>query len=1329
MMAFVLRSPYRKVSLATRLGELGRSRRRAGSTAAWLRGAVWVMLWATISVLLDAAFHLPAAARATLLVVGLVGSASVWVSIRRAGRVSTQPQAVARLLEDRFPKLNDALASAVDFLTAKTPPGSERFRQVAVLRAENLTKRLDLDDIVPSKRAWRSFQLAFLAGLAMLIPAAIFPRTAILGVVRLVDPFGKNPWPTKTQLALLSPKGVKLLLAKGDPLPLRFTVGGELPAFAMVELRLSGAATTAELVPVEPAEGATDAEIEVRLDAGRIPRDFEFRLKAGDAETAWFPVTVAAPPRLVPHFDRPSPQINLTFPAYTELPPVALPDGAGVVEGIAGTTVHFRAATDRRIVSAFFVPQFDLMNLTQQLSASPLATTNVFGAYVAARLADEAVSPIPVRVVGAEGTELEAVFAPNQQGLYQLQFADEDGLVGRRLFDFRLVPDPAPVLSLDRPLPGKDPVLLLPTASIPVFARAEDRPFAVKALHLDYRYGGPDGAWQTLVLSDLAQLPAMLPAVAGGGAGFFLPKPVTLESERSIPLSRLVKPNGNGPADGDRLTIRAAGVDWDDRTAMKEPGRSKELDLRILAKPSLEAEIQKDLATLRPELLRLNEQQREAAAKTTDLARKAAAGPLKPEDLAALAAADRNQSEVRGKIADPAEGIRTKVEQLKRTARAANLGRTPTTDKLEATATELNKLADQTLEAAEAALNTAKAEADAAAAGKGAPPEPKAVAEPLAKAGPPQKSAAESFKTILEKLEQWGGAGEVRGEAAAVQDQLAKNADKAAKAAEKIPPGKPDEERTPAERAEVGTSADQLDRTAEQTADLLTKAGRLAQQKDATAEAAEAKAADLTKAAVAARDAAKEQPAGSPEARAAELNAAALESEAAKAMQAATAAKAEADALRKAVKAAGGEQLPTDLRNAAELTRDQRPGEADQARKAADKRLQDFRDALDEKPQPEADELRKKAKNEAGEQIDRIAEQQDELRKKTKKAETMPEGKPKEDALKKLAVEQERLRRTTEDLLQRLTRETDPKSEQNAEALRKAAEQMDAAREQLENGKAATDKQEAALDKLDETLERLDRDKKDDQETLEREEREQLGNQLKLLRDKQKAVADESARLNKAAAEAKLWDRPLQRSLRDLAERQQALAEEVAAFRRKQLERFAVFNKLAEQSETAMTTAGKRLLERGDDIADADPDAPFDGVAETAAGKRTSKPIDLALRKLDQILDALKDDPKPKDGKPKEPKPDGEPMPPPDMPPMPPPAGKGLPPTAQLKALRAMQLDVNERTKAFADEHPDAAKLTADDKAELKELEQAQRDVAELFEKLAEELRKTMEMP
>ena len=97
--------------------------------------------------------------------------------------------------------------------------------------------------------------------------------------------------------------------------------------------------------------------------------------------------------------------------------------------------------------------------------------------------------------------------------------------------------------------------------------------------------------------------------------------------------------------------------------------------------------------------------------------------------------------------------------------------------------------------------------------------------------------------------------------------------------------------------------------------------------------------------------------------------------------------------------------------------------------------------------------------------------------------------------------------------------------------------------------------------------------------------------------------------------------------------------------------------------------------------------------------------MELALNRLDQLADSLKpDDPK------KQPeKKNGNPPPKqPQNPPKANPDGEGgerdvVPPLAQLKVLRSLQAELNERTTQFANDHPDRDKLTDEEKTELKE--------------------------
>jgi hypothetical protein len=59
-----------------------------------------------------------------------------------------------------------------------------------------------------------------------------------------------------------------------------------------------------------------------------------------------------------------------------------------------------------------------------------------------------------------------------------------------------------------------------------------------------------------------------------------------------------------------------------------------------------------------------------------------------------------------------------------------------------------------------------------------------------------------------------------------------------------------------------------------------------------------------------------------------------------------------------------------------------------------------------------------------------------------------------------------------------------------------------------------------------------------------------------------------------------------------------------------------------------------------------------------------------------------------------------------------------IPPVAQLRLLRDLQKDINQRTDTFKKQHPDLKKLEEKDKSELKSIRKDQQDVAELIDEL-----------
>jgi hypothetical protein len=1273
-MPLVLRPPGELPPLTDRLRSLGRARQAAAVGTGLLTLAAAVGAAVALACGLDAGVGLSAWARAVAAGLTAGGAAVLFArGVRRPLRAGVRPQAVAHLLEARYPELNDALASAVAFLEqpeAGGAGGSPRFRTVALRRAETLADRADLSAVVPTRPLARAAAAAAVVGLVA-VPLGLWdvPRTAV-ALARLVDPYGGHVWPARTSIELTTPDRPNPLLAKGEPFPLAFAVRGEIPAEATVAVRLAGGPAAEEHVPLTPAEGdPTTAAAAVTLGPDRVPRDFEFRVTANDADTGWRPVTVAPPPRLVPLDGRPSPQLHVAFPGYTLHPPAALPDGAAAVEAVAGTVVRLAAAADRPIASAVLHYQGDRAATRPPAAVAPLAAGTPFAAAALGPLAAGFEADIPVRVGGSDGTVLSAEFELPLPGLYALRFTDAAGLTGVRLFDLRPFPDPSPNVALDRPTPGRDVLTLLPTGSVTVRGRAEDRTFAVRRLALEYRVN--DGPYRELPLADAADDGG---AALAGGLSAAAARPLMLAAERTIPLARL-----DAPADGDTVTIRLAATDWDDRTLGKPPGRSGEVEIRVMSAESMTAHLQRELAGLRPELAQGRDAQRETADRLNEVRKAAEKGPLGAEDRDKLAQVEQAQRQIRGRLADPRDGTRAKAERLRNTARANGLPRSAVTERAEAVARALADLDRDHLEDVDPPIAAARQAADRPDASA----DPKAVREPLAKAAKHQQGVLDRTEAALEELDQWAGPAEVRGDARGLKEQVARAKDAGQRAADRAPAGTPADRLPPADRAALERAAEAFDKAAEQAGRLATKSDRVAAERRAQAEAAKAEAAAKA--------------------------AAGKEAEAAAAKDAADRAAAEAAAVEQAARRSGGQQMAEKLRQAADAQRANRPGEMAAAAADALNRLNRMADALAEKGDDPPDVLAKKRK-EADDAVDKLADEQDRLAKKIDAAGKEGDPAAKAEQLQQLAAEQDRLRRETERLSRKLDREG---AGDAAEQLRRAAREMEQARDDLADGRPPGAKPEDALDRLEDAQDKLQAEKKPDEGQLAREKREELAARLKGFVERQRAAVAEAERVSQAAAADKRWSRPLLASLAAVADAQTAMADELRSFAGQRLAELKVFDRMARQAADNMQVGAKRLRERKDDALTADP-AAFDAEAEAAADEVARRPLRSALRRLEGIADAVKLDDKPR------------PMPAGGGPMggeggAPPGAaggGDGVPPLAQLKALRDWQADVAERTAAFAKAHPDPDALSDDDRDDLRELEQAQKDIAELFTQL-----------
>jgi hypothetical protein len=1300
--------------LIERLGRLGGRLRRVTILRDCARLLVAVVLFMALVGWLDWRLGLPPLVRALALVAAVVGAALYfrW-AILRPLRGSGDPLRMAMRVEAHYPTLNDSLASAVQFLQM----GEDDNRSSSELRRETIRQaaaeagQYDLDAAVDSRGVGTSLLALIITavGIGWLLGARF--EVTLTAAKRFAFPFAALDWPTQTRIEFLDPLPSRI--ARGEALDLRVALDGVIPDRAQLTVWLDGG-TTFEQVYAIPRDDAHAGPVVVRMrvEATRLPRSFRFQVRAHDAATRVHAVTVAPPPALVPRDGRASPQIHLDYPAYTELPPVELPDGTGLIEAVAGTRVTLWAATDRPVTRASIAFRPDQARLDVAAALAPLGGEHCLGTAATWVSASEAWREVPAQISGA-GMDLFVSFVPRLRGTYALRFEDETSLGATRLLECRIFPDPKPSVLLDRPSASKDPLVLLPDADVPVSIRATDKLFGLRDISLEYRMTRA-GASCSIPMASSDGAEVLLPELAGLMRGpLLLPnsprphlRPQSLAVHQQFSLGEFRHANGKALAEGDMLILRAAASDFDDVTGQKEPGRSHEVEIQIVSRSDLDALLQQAQSNLRGELLKLRDRQREARSQVREaLVRQRTAGSLAPQDIDRLLQAEQLQQQVRARVNAPEDGLRAELQRLRRTIDDNKLPRSATSDRIETTARELERLATEELDPIEPLIAEGRKEQRPGAPARGGN-------QPLARAERHQQEVEETLQALLERLEPWSAASEVRGEARSLLGELRRASEQSRRLEGTIPLGAKLDRLTPEQRAELEKAAARQDRLAEEGRQLTEKLDRITNERDQSArerlDLAERNEREANSKAAEA-DAAEK---GSPESRALRRAADDLRAAAEQARQAGEALRNEADALAKAAEAAEGEKLGQALRQAASDLRNNNSGRAGQMQEAAAGNLQRMIDALNEGAQEDGDRLAKKMRA-AAERLNGLTEEQERLQKKVEAAKAIADPQERRDELKKLAREQERLERQARELAQQLS---GARTDEAAQQLRRAARAMEDARDQLEQGEPGDAAQDQALDRLDDASDGLDRARDRNDEELLREKMSKLADQLKALRDRQGRALDESQRIHDEVAKPRAWSRPLLASLKALLEQQRALASEVVALAQTRFAQQRVFDRMLRHAAEEMENAGRQIDERCQDVIDQlDQTTTYQADLEEKSRAAIVSRQRLALKRLDQVLEALKPDKEMAQARRGQ---NGQ-------------AnggnsgsaragGSDVPPLAQLKALRALQAEVLERTEAFDKSHPDRSHLDDDASLELRALEKAQREVAELFQGLAD---------
>jgi hypothetical protein len=402
------------------------------------------------------------------------------------------------------------------------------------------------------------------------------------------------------------------------------------------------------------------------------------------------------------------------------------------------------------------------------------------------------------------------------------------------------------------------------------------------------------------------------------------------------------------------------------------------------------------------------------------------------------------------------------------------------------------------------------------------------------------------------------------------------------------------------------------------------------------------------------------------------------------------------------------------------------PNQALQQQEQNAENLAKMLDALEGKKDDVADRLKKKH-DKAQKDVEGLSKKMKDLEKRTREANNIKDQQERLTKLRELAKEHQELQEEIEEDARQLAR---LQEQQAANELKHAAEDVEKAGKKLQNGEDAEENQAEAQERLKKAEANL----QESQEELARERLAKIADRLKGLKERQDAALERTKEFHQKVIAKKAWSRELGDTLDGDVLSQQGLAKEAKSLQEK-LKEAKVFEHILDRAVQSMDRAAEVMNERKlEGLANRqyDPKAgqvmekeELDDEAEKQA--ETVKFQTQAGRRLGRLLDALKEElakkPKKKDDQAKQ---EGQ-QPGQQQGGLK--AADGIPAVAQLKALRAEQLDVNDRTEDFARRHADLTKLTPNQRRELERLQTDQADLQRLFQDITSNADRKGEQP
>ncbi len=1315
-----------------------------------LHGLSWLVFGLASAILLagsaDWLIRLAPEVRLVLLIgVVLLG---LWLALTRVVLpliVKFADLDIALRIEDRWPGLNDRLASTVQFLrqTRGDDPalGSQALRDATVEQTLIEVKSIDFREVVDPGSARKALALALVALGLIGTVATLEPDLSGIAFRRLFRPYGPDRWPQSTHLTILAGE-TPSKIARGMPFSLAVAVapGERMPSTAKVTFRYPDGETATEAL-----RSTEDGTFRGRLETVTVP--FSFTVEAGDDVTPPWSVAVVPPPTLE------KTSVTVIAPAYTALASQTLAPGNTQIRAVEGTKIEFQARPNKHIASAVL------------------------------RRGD-AVAKEPVQVIDG-GLGLTTAFTVKESQPFWLELKDTEGFASQEVvrFDVRVIKDEAPRVTVEDPSHDRDVPL---EATVPLqFAIDDD--YGIQLVRLIYKValGHSEPTRQEVIpLWD-----APVPHGEGGPV-----KRREVKYRWDLSTIKDLQP-------GSIISFYAEARDFDN---LKGPniGRSREVRLRIVSKEDAERLLDEQLRAIREEADRILAIQKQAKSPVEDANRTLAKTEKLPQALKdQLKNAEIIQRQVNNRVTNRSDGLDQKIRQFQQDARDFKANNDETDRQMTAMREAVDRIKENNLNPAEQALNQAVKGLDPQANNAGEAPknaenlpgaDPKADnpsakdqagaqskadqakkqagaqakgeqaknqggeqskaeepqqgdqkpgGEPQSKgdAGAPSQSKGSASKSQQSKSQSSKGQASKGAEAAkdqagaeAGQDQPGQEADASKESGESKAArqsGQPKNDSKSAQpkgdspRQESKSQKPTTPKTALAEADKNQKAivdelqnmvaglSRFDEVKDAVKDAKSLLRQEEQAIKEAAEAAGKPSMMGksqsdlTPEEKADLANQAAKQNEIAKGLQ-----NLEAKLDNMASKLEANDPMSARaLKDAAEQTRKQgtaaKMGEAadqldknqmGQARAGQEQARRDLKKMIEEMEDRRGKELsRLVAELKAAEaELKKAREQQTANLKKTQQARQNPDPQKRADELKQLAKQQKQIEENLKKQMAKLAKLNNDAGarpgQKASEAMAKAAGELD-----QDDGEKAEGDEEEALQDLKQAQQEVAEARKEAEDQLAMEQIAKMGDALKSIGERQNKLVEETSKYEKARGENDGKLTLGQRSgVRDLGRVQAGLKDEATELMERLGEGAPVFGLTLKKATEGMEAAAQRLQKLQTDDA-------------------TIRAEKLASSRFQQLVDSLKPD-KAKGAGQQQPgggQPGGDQGAPKG-------GGDGIPAAAQIKMLRSLQQELNERTDYFDELLKRQKELNPEQTAELEKLHEDQGTLADLVRDL-----------